>query len=127
MTKEGFRRYITPYIEAGKPFSAYWYTRGFGLILTGEIPTQRNEYILHVPGHAEKTYRDYGKCWNAKEKTRGAWMETIKVDGKPRTVPETTIKRWRKSVDRLRRSGFGELVTVDFDGKNTMIEGGFEL
>lgn len=91
MTKEGFRRYITPYIEAGKPFSAYWYTRGFGLILTGPV--------------------NFGTSDKPKFKTL--------TSGK--------LKRWHKNIDLLRRNGFGELVTVDFDGKNTMIEGGFEL
>ena len=128
MTEEGFRKYLRPYLEKSIPFSAYWHPKGFGLMRTGPVPTKRNEYILHVPGKPDKTYRDHGKCWNAKERTRGAWMETVVVDGKPRTISDTTIRRWWKNIEQLRRDSWDKVITVDFDGTSTVIEGGsFEL
>ena len=127
MTEEGFRKYLRPYIEQGIPFSAYWHPKGFGLIKTGPIPTVRHEYVLHAPGKADKTYRDYSRCYNAKERTRGAWMETVPVDGKPKQLSEGKLKRWKRNIDQLRRDSWDKVITVDFDGRHTSIEGGFEL
>ena len=128
MTEDGFRKYLKPYIEEGIPFSAYWHPKGWGLIKTGPLPTLRHEYILHVPGKPDKNYHTaYTRCANARNRTKGAWMESVPVEGKPRQVSPTVIKRWKRSIEQLRRDSWNKVVTVDFDGKHTSIEGGFEL
>lgn len=127
MTEEGFRRYLRPFIEAGTPFCAYWHPRGFGLIKTGYIPTQKSEYLLCQKGKPAKVYTNHARCQNMVYKTKSAWMETRPVPGKPRKITEGTLKRWMKHMDRLRREYGGRLITVDFDGTNTKIGGEFEL
>lgn len=126
VTKEGFRSYLQPLIDQGMAFHAYWHPHGFGVVKTGPIPTQKIRYILHRPGKADKTYSAYGKCYNAKERTRGAWMETTTVEGKPRQISTEVLNRWNKNIDRLRRGCAGEVITVVFDGHNLSTEGGIE-
>ena len=131
MTEDGFKRYLAPYIRDKVPFSAYWYSRGYGLIKTGLIPTEKTEYLLCQNGKAVKSYgtteRGYHRCQNAINQTEGAWMETRKVPGKPRQLTEGMVKRWKKNLDQLRHTCGCKFVTVDFDGEHIMTEGDFEL
>lgn len=126
MTREGFKAWLRPRIESGEAFSAYWHRDGFGILKTGPIPTERTEYVVHVPGKPDKRYRDYSKARNAQMNARGAWLETEAVKGKPRTVSAATLKRWKAQTDKLRRR-YIEVITVEYDGKNLMVEGGLEL
>lgn len=127
MTREGFRRYLRPYLDGHVPFLAYWYPNGCGLLKTGPIPVTHNEYVLHQPHKPDKTYRDYTRCRNMANKISGAWMETIPVEGKPRQISAGTLTKWQKLNDRLRRQCGGDLITVEYDGTNTSVEGSFEL
>lgn len=127
MTEDGFKALIRPLIEHKTAFIAYWHPRGWGLLKTGWQSTYRGEYIVHRPGKPDKRYRDYSKAHNREINFSGAWIETVRVEGKPRKVSDTTVKRWRAGLDRLRRSGFGTVYTVEFDGNHIMTEGGIEL
>lgn len=125
MDEEGFKRYLRPLVEAGIPFTAYWHPRGFGVMRTGPQPTERVEYVVHLPGGEARRYREYRKAYNKSENTGGAWMEQEKVPGKPIQVSKAKLARWRAMNDRLRRLG-GGVITVEFDGVNLMTEGGNE-
>lgn len=125
ISEEGFKAYLRPYIEGGIPFSAYWHPHGFGLLRTGPEPTWRNEYIVHLPGGETRQYREHTKAWNKANNTKGAWMETEKVPGKPYQISKTKLARWKAINDKLRRMG-SQLITVEFDGKTLLAEGGNE-
>ena len=128
MTEEGFRRYLAPHIKAGVAFFAYWYPNGYGLAKTGPMPTEKHEYVLHRKGRPDKNYgTNWTKCKNVEMNTPDAWMETISVPGKPRQIAAGEVKKWKKNIERLRRTFGDELVTVEFDGNHICIEGGFEL
>ena len=101
MTEAGFRAYLRPHLEAGRPFIAYWHPRGYGLCQTGLIPTRAWHYVLHQPGRPDKDYRtDYMRCRNMQMKTPGAYMEKVPVEGKPRQVSARTVAKWRVSLAR---------------------------
>lgn len=127
MTEEGFRKYLRPYIEEGTPFSAYWHPKGFGLIKTGLIPRTKHEYVFHDGAKTKNYHGSYTSCRNAVNRTKGAWMETVEVPDKPKQITEGMKKRWQKNAAQLRASCYSKFITVEFDGTNTMIEGGFEL
>ncbi len=126
MSEEGFKRYLRPYIEGGIPFSAYWHPQGFGLLKTGPQPTEREEYVVHLPDGKARRYREYTSAWSKANNTEGAWMETEKVPGKPHQISKTKLARWRTINDKLRRVMGGVLVTVEFDAKTLLTEGGNE-
>ena len=42
----------------------------------------------------------------------------------PKKLRKGTLNKWRANVDWLRLKTVGEVITVEFDGRNTMIEGG---
>ncbi len=125
ISEEGFKAYLRPYIEGGIPFTAYWHPHGFGLLKTGPQSTERVKYVVHLPGGETRQYRERTKAWNKANNTKGAWMETEKVPGKPYQISKTKLARWRAINDKLRRMG-GQLITVEFDGVNLMTEGGNE-
>lgn len=127
MSQDGFKAYLKPYIEKGEAFSAYWHPKGFGLLKTGPQPRTRQEYIVHVSGQADKRFKSWSPAqalWQRNKKSRDAWIETVEVDDKPKTLPESARKRWAKNLDQLRRDSWGPVITVEFDGNHLAIEGG---
>ena len=127
MTPEGFRKYLAPYLEQGVEFYAYYYPKGFGLVKTGEIPRSHREYDLCQKGKTLKHFRSYVACLEAAKAHEGSWVEPVTVQDKPRRLADGAIRRWKKGVERLRPLWGDQLITVEFDGRHTSIEGGFEL
>lgn len=124
LSKEGFERYIQRHIDEGIAFTAYWHSRGYGLLVTGPRPRTKHRYILHVPGKPDKEFADHQACRNRVQLTKGAWMETIEIADKPKQVPESRVKQWRKLNDAYRRRCWGEYITVEYDGTSVAVEGG---
>jgi len=102
MTEEGFRRYLRPYVEKKVPFLAYWHPQGFGLIRLDEVM---------VPAIPKDTVNEYGSA----------------VQKRPHTLTKVGRRKWEQNMGRLRQTWGDRLVTVEFDGNHTYIEGGFEL
>ena len=102
MTQEGFRRYLKTYIDAGIPFMAYWHPNGMGLIRLDEVEVPTKPPIeANVPAGRMPTKAH-------KLGTRGR-------------------RTWENNMARLRKQTWGQVITVEFDGKELKSEGGFEL
>lgn len=129
MTKDGFRRYLQPYIDQKRAFSAYWHPHGFGLILTGPRPTYKTRYVVSNPGKPDKAYSSRKDAYNACDRLLDAGcradVSEIQVPGKPQQLSEAKLAKWRKNIDWLRART--EVITVDYDGVGIKTEGGIEL
>ena len=98
VSKDGFRSYLRPFIEKSIPFMAYWHPAGMGLIRLDEVR------IPTIPA-----------C---------DWHGAGPVPTKRKRVTKTGLRMWEKNLAKLRKQTWGEVITVEFDGKETKIEGG---
>ena len=124
MTREGFVQWLRPWMEAGIAFSAYWHPHGFGRLRTAPLPTERRRYIIHMPGKPDKTVASTPKSCSPVYRTPGAWVEPVYEPGPPKALRKGALERWRKSVEQLRRRSWDAVITVEFDGRHTLVEGG---
>lgn len=124
MTKEAFVKWLRPWLDDGIAFVAYWHPGGCGLLRTAPLPTERTRYVLHEPKKPDRTVSAKPKVGSAFYDRPGAWAEPVTEPGPPKELRKGTLNKWRANVDWLRRRTIGEVITVEFDGRNTMIEGG---
>lgn len=124
MTKEGFVKWLRPWVDDGIAFVAYWHPGGCGRLRTAPLPTEKRKYILHEPKKKDRTVAAAPRAGSAFYDKPGAWAEPIYVPGPPKELRKGALNRWRANVDKLRRSASGEVITVEFDGKYTSIQGG---
>ena len=104
MTKDNFARRLKVLIEAHEPFAAYWHPTGYGVMLTGPV-TSHKRYLEDKFDHQWRT-----------DKTEA-------VIRARKTAPSA----WWKSLAKLRKWHYTEVVTVEFDGENISMEGDLEL
>lgn len=124
MTREGFAKWLRPWIDEGIAFTAYWHPSGFGRLRTASIPTERKKYILHEPKKKDRVVTTAPKYGSPFWTTPGCWAEPITEPGPPKTLRKGTLNKWHANIEKLRRSSWEEVITVDFDSRNIMTEGG---
>ena len=104
LSKEGFARQLKAHIEAHEPFVAYWHPHGHGVMLTGPV-TSHKRYLEDKFDHQWRT-----------DKTEAVIQARKAAPGV-----------WWKSLAKLRKWHYSEVVTVEFDGENISMEGDLEL
>lgn len=124
MTKDGFVKWLRPWLDEGIAFVAYWHPGGYGRLRTAPPPTERKKYILHDPKKPDRTVSTLPRAGSAFYEKPGCWVEPVYEPGPPKELRKGTLNKWRANVDKLRRNSWEEVITVEFDGRNTMIEGG---
>ena len=98
MDKDGFAHFLRPYIDKGIPFKAYWHPKGMGLLRLDEVMVPRIP-----PCELRGDYSPGTRC---------------------KTVTKSGVRRWEINLLNLRRNAWTEVITVEYDGKETKIEGG---
>lgn len=124
MTKEAFVKWLRPWLDEGIAFVAYWHPGGYGRLRTAPLPTERKKYILHEPNKKDRIATSAPRASSAFYEKPGCWAEPVYEPGPPKELRKGTLNKWRANVDKLRRNSREEVITVEFDGRNTMIEGG---
>ena len=104
VSQEGFKRRLRGLIETKTPFAAYWHPTGYGVMLTGPVVSHKR-YVEDKIDHQ----------WRTDD------TEAVICAGK--AAPSA----WWKSLAKMRRMYYSELVTVEFDGENIKTEGEIEL